>query len=85
MPILESFAAGCPVILSDTSCLPEVAGRAGVYFNPEEPEDIVRKIERVIYDPDFRNAKIAEGRDRLKEFSWDKCGLETAAVYNKTI
>ena len=85
MPILESFAAGCPVILSDASCLPEVAGNAGVYFNPDSPEDIAEKIGKVIYDNNFRDTKIAEGRERLKSFSWEKCGRETAAVYNKTL
>lgn len=85
MPILESFAAGCPVILSEASCLPEVAGNAGLYFNPDSPEDMAEKIGKVIYDDNFRELKIAEGRERLKGFSWEKCGRETAAVYNKTL
>jgi len=85
MPILEAFANNCPVCLSNTSSLPEVAGDAGVYFNPNSPDSILSAIEKVIYDADFSKEIIDAGNNRLNYFSWKYCAEQTINSYRKTI
>lgn len=85
MPILESFAASCPAVVSGTSCFPEVAGDGGIYFNPEDADELAVKIARTINDHEFRQGKIDAGQRELSRFSWEKTGRETAACYMKAI
>ena len=85
MPILEAFANNCPVCLSNTSCFPEIAGDAGVYFNPYDRESILNAIEKVIYDNAFAKEIVRAGLQRLHNFSWKKTAMETVSSYLKTI
>lgn len=85
MPILESFAAKCPAIISDSSCFPEIAGEGGIYFNPENPAELAEKILTTIEDKEFRNKKILTGEKELERFSWSKTGIMTAQTYKKAI
>ena len=85
MPILEAFANNCPVCLSNASCFPEIAGNAGVYFDPDSPGSILSAIEKVVYHNGFAKEIIKAGQLRLKDFSWEKTANETAASYIKTI
>ena len=85
MPVLESFAAGCPVILSDRSSFPEIAGEGGIYFNPDDADELVRKIEQTIGDESFRTRMISSGLKELKRFSWSETGRKTAETYQKAI
>ncbi|GHT01268.1 glycosyl transferase [Bacteroidia bacterium] len=81
IPILEAFACGCPLILSDASCFPEIAGDAGAYFNPLDVDAMVETIKKVIYDPSCRANLIRTGTARGKLFSWEKCAAETVHLY----
>lgn len=81
MPILEAFAAGTPVALSDASCLPEIAGDAALYFNPDAPADIAASITRIIQNPEERMRLTAAGTRRLADFSWENTAAMTAQVY----
>lgn len=83
MPILEAFANNCPVCLSNTSCFPEIAGNAGVYFDPYDEESILDAIEKVIYNKEFAKELIIAGQHRLHNFSWKKAALETISSYKK--
>ncbi len=85
MPILEAFANNCPVCLSNTSSLPEIAGDAGVYFDPYDENSILSAISKVFYDKKFSKEIIEAGRKRLLDFSWKKCALETEISYQKAI
>jgi glycosyltransferase involved in cell wall biosynthesis len=85
MSILEAFANGCPVCLSNTSCLPEVAGNAGIYFEPDNPDSIASAITRTIYDKSFSAEMIAEGKKRLQNFSWEKCARQTIESYKRAL
>lgn len=85
MPILEAFANNCPVCLSNTSSLPEVAGEAGAYFDPTDVCSITASIEKVIYYPEFSKKLIKEGNKRLNEFSWKKCAEKTTDTYKKVV
>ena len=81
IPILESFASNCPVILSNTSSFPEVAGDAGSYFDPFDIDSISDAISSVIYQEKIRQDLIEKGRKRLQQFSWEITAIKTANVY----
>ena len=85
MPILEAFANNCPVCLSNTSCLPEIAGNAGVYFDPYSAGSILEAVKKVLDDTDFKDKMIIAGRERLADFSWKKTAEKTAISYQKTL
>ena len=80
MQILEAFAAGTPVAVSNVSSLPEVAGRAAVYFDPTNTSEIAGAIERLLIDVNLRQHLMVEGKERLNEFAWEKCAQETLRV-----
>lgn len=85
IPLLEAMGAGCPVICSNSSSMPEVVEDAGEYFNPHEVESMGHAIERVAYDEDHRQALARRGRIRCQAFSWDRCAAETVAVYRRLL
>ncbi|RRB04075.1 glycosyltransferase family 4 protein [Larkinella rosea] len=81
IPVLEAFACHCPCVLSDRSSLPEVAGSAALYFDPENPDSIREAVGRILDSPDLRQDLIRRGRERLQQFSWEKTVRETLALY----
>ncbi len=81
LPILEAFSCGCPVVLSNTSSLPEVAGEAGLYFDPYDEISIRNAIEKIIENMDLREGLIKKGYSRLKLFSWDITAEKTKQIY----
>jgi glycosyltransferase involved in cell wall biosynthesis len=83
LPILESFACGCPVIASRASCFPEVGGEAMEYFDPYAPEDIAQAMARVLLSPTRADALRRLGSDRAKAYSWQRTAELTAAAYNR--
>ena len=85
MPILEAFANNCPICLSNTGPLPEIAGDAGVYFDPYNDESILNAMQRVIYDNEFSKELVQKGTYRLKDFSWEKTARQTVKTYEKVI
>lgn len=85
MSILEAFANNCPVCLSNTSSLPEIAADAGVYFDPYNQESILEAIERTIYDNDFSKKVVEAGKIRLRKFSWKECAEQTGQAYQKAL
>lgn len=85
IPPLEAMALGCPVIISNTSSLPEVVGNAGEYFDPNQEESIRIAIERVVYSPTRCAELISLGLQQYTKFSWHKCALETYDVYRKLL
>ncbi len=85
MPVLEAFANNCPVCLSNTSSLPEVAGNAGFYFDPGDIESLKDAIQKVIYQEENRVRMIEKGKKRLELFSWQKCADQTILSYEKLL
>ncbi len=81
LPILEAFAAGAPTLLANCSSLPEVGGDGALYFDPYSVDDMRSAIEKVVTSVDLQNQLILKGREKLKEYSWEKCARETADVY----
>jgi glycosyltransferase involved in cell wall biosynthesis len=81
LPVLESFAFGCPAVLARSSSLPEIGGEAAAYFDPESAESIRTAVDRVLRDEPLRRAMIEAGRRRAREFSWERTARETWATY----
>jgi len=83
LPPLEAMAAGCPVVSSNTSSMPEVVRNAGEYFYPNNIESIRTAIEKVVFSEDLRRNLITAGYENIKSFSWQKCTTETLGIYHK--
>jgi glycosyltransferase involved in cell wall biosynthesis len=64
LPLLEAMALGVPVLASNTTCIPEVAGDAALYFDPRMPRDVASAIDRITSEPDLRRRLIADGAAR---------------------
>ena len=85
IPPLEAMAAGCPVICSNSSSLPEVVGDAAETFDPIDEEAMLTALENVLYSSSRRDALVEMGRTRCQLFTWKKCALETEAIYRKIL
>lgn len=81
-PILEAFKNECPVILSNCSCFPEIAGeQAALYFDPHAVHSLIDCIEIIVNQPLRRSELIAQGKKKLLEYSLESCGAKTLALY----
>lgn len=85
LPPLEAMAAGCPVISSNASCMPEVLGEAAAYFDPLDPSDMAAKIEALLNDPAELERLRKAGLEQVKKYSWRRMAEETLAVYKKVL
>jgi glycosyltransferase involved in cell wall biosynthesis len=77
--LLEAMAAGLPVACSNRGPMPEILGDAGVYFDPEQSDDIARAIERLYVDPALRALLASKAQGRARGYSWERCAQETLA------
>ncbi|MCQ9203205.1 MAG: glycosyltransferase family 4 protein [Prochlorococcus marinus CUG1436] len=84
-PPLEAMSLGCPVACSNTSSIAEVVSDAGIYFDPYSVESISETIKSILEDDSLRKELIKKGEKRIKNFSWEKCSLETFNLYKKLI
>jgi glycosyltransferase involved in cell wall biosynthesis len=82
-PILEGFAANVPVVTSNVSSMPEVAGEAAVLVDPQDPGDIARGLSELLGDDDLRNVLRASGTARVASFTWERCARETATALRR--
>jgi glycosyltransferase involved in cell wall biosynthesis len=82
-PLLEAMAAGTPVVTSNVSSLPEVAGNAALYVDPEDEESIADGLRRIIEDDGLRSRLLAAGAERVQAFTWETCARATAEVLHR--
>ena len=85
IPVLEAMSYDCPTIVSTTSSLPEIGGDASLYFDPKNPDDLLEKLNTLQNNNQLRKELILKGKQRIKDFSWEKCGRETLDVILKTV
>jgi glycosyltransferase involved in cell wall biosynthesis len=83
IPLVEAMACGCPVVCSDRTSVPEVAGTVGVLFDPASPADIAEKILSVWNDEDRLSVLRQRGIARAREFTWEETAWKTLDVYRK--
>lgn len=81
IPVVEAMSQGIPVVVSNISSLPEIAGDAGILVDPYEIDSIVQGLKKAInLDQNERKSIIDKGLKRVKLFSWEKCAKETLKV-----
>lgn len=83
LPILEAMASGCPVVTSKEGSLSEVAGKAAVYVDPYDVDDIAKGVAWVLKDKSLQKKLSEEGFIQASRFSWEKTARETMQVYEK--
>lgn len=83
LPILEAMASGTPVLTSDVSSLPEVAGDAALLVDPHSTDAIRDGLERLLEDAGLRGRLARRGRERERRFTWRRTAEETMAVYRQ--
>jgi len=82
LPPLEAMQCGLPVIVSNTSSMPEVVGDAGILVDPLDRDQICQAILSLLQDRDSRRQFAAKGLARAREFSWKRCADKTILGYN---
>ena len=85
MPILEAMAHGVPVVTSQSSAMPEVAGDAALLVDPLNIDQLAHALVRLAGDEGLREDLIARGRARVPRFTWDSAVAQTWAVYEKVM
>jgi glycosyltransferase involved in cell wall biosynthesis len=85
IPVLEAFACGCPLAVSNVSSLPEVAGEGAVYFDPSNSNSINSAVSELINSSTLRENVVQKGYIQLEKFSWKRTATETLQLYNKIV
>ena len=83
LPVLEAMACGAPVITSNATALPEVAGDAALLVNPHDETEFLKALLRIVEDRSFRQTLIAKGLKQANRFTWQRTARETLAVYEE--
>lgn len=84
-PVLEAFACGIPVVISNRASLPELANGSTLICDPDDLASIAYTIQQALNDSQLRNSLIEKGFKRVKDFSWERCARETLEVYRKML
>ncbi len=85
IPILEAFACNCPLICSNTSSLPEIAGNAAIYFDPDNLESIRSAIKNLLNNDDLQKTLVLKGEKKLKQYSWKITTQKTKQMYESIL
>ncbi len=82
LPVLEAMAYKCPIVVSDVSSLPEIAGKAGIYVNPEDATSIARGLLTAVRERNLVQGRqrIAAGLVQARKFTWEKAARQTLDV-----
>jgi glycosyltransferase involved in cell wall biosynthesis len=80
LPVLEAMAAGCPVVTANRYGTKELAEGAAVLVEPESVESITAGIQQVLTNATLRAGLVEAGRERSRDFTWERCASETLAV-----
>src|SRR5579883_2538189 len=81
MTLLEAMACGTPVITSNLSAMPEVAGDAGILVDPHSSQAIADAVIRLHRDPAYYQTLVTKGLDRAQQFTWENTAAQIAQVY----
>jgi glycosyltransferase involved in cell wall biosynthesis len=83
IPLLEAFAASCPVLSSNSSSLPEVGGGAPLYFKPDSVQELLDKLRLVEKDFKLTYSMVERGLAQAQKFSWETCAEDTLELLLK--
>ena len=85
MPVLEAMACGTPVVCSNRSSLPEVAGSAAICVDPDDVGAIADGLGQVLGDSELQQSLSVQGLERARAFSWERTAGETLDVYRALV
>jgi glycosyltransferase involved in cell wall biosynthesis len=85
VPVLEAMGAGCPVVASSATAIPEVVGDAGLLLSPDDAGAWTAALDRLLSDPGIRDDLVRRGRERARQFSWERSGLLQVAAYEQAV
>ncbi|MCP4415822.1 MAG: glycosyltransferase family 4 protein [Chloroflexi bacterium] len=85
MPVVESMACGTPVIAANSSSVPEAVGKAGLLFEPNDMQTLVKQMTAVLSNADLQYKLQQQGLHHAQTFSWERAGRETAVVYRRAM
>jgi glycosyltransferase involved in cell wall biosynthesis len=77
---VEAMACGCPVVAANTGALPEIAGDAALFCDPNSPEEIAGAIMRLVSDRELHARQRAKGLERARLYTWERCARATLDV-----
>jgi len=83
LPVLEAMACGAPVVCSNSSSLPEVAGDAALQFAPTDVASLAAALQRILSDGELRRRLVAAGVQRAQHFTWEETARQTLQVYRQ--
>jgi glycosyltransferase involved in cell wall biosynthesis len=81
LPPLEAMHLGTAVLSSRSSCLPEILQGAAFFFDPENKQDLVNKLEIIIKNTELKNKLVSSGQDLVKKYSWDEMARQIMKIY----
>ncbi len=81
LPILEAQSYNCPVICSNTSAMPEVAGNSAILVNPHSIEEIKNAMELIFHNSNLREELMKKGKENIKRFSWEKSANKLLSLF----
>nr|WP_262921691.1 glycosyltransferase family 1 protein [Pontibacter ruber] len=85
IPVVEAFSCGCPALLSNTSSLPEVGGKAALYFDPTSAEEMIHATEQILENTELRNIYAQKGVARATNFQWQTTAECTGNLYHAIV
>ncbi len=85
LTLLESMACGTPVVASNASCLPEIAGDAALYASPTDEKELAARILDLLQNETVRQAQIERGIAHISKFNWEHTAAATLAVYHSVL
>ena len=83
MPVLEAMAAGVPVVTSNVSSLPEVAGDAAILVDPLNEDEIFEAYKKIRNDSNYREEMILKGYEQAKKYQWKYSAKKLEEIYDK--
>lgn len=85
LPVIDAMSCGIPVITSNVSSLPEVAGDAAILVDPLSTDAIAEGMWLVLNDEKKHEKLSRKGKERARQFTWERCAWETLATYRKAL
>lgn len=84
-PLIEAMAAGCPLIVANSASLPEIAGEAALYFDPNSEIELMNCMNILLKHEDKRQDLIKLGQKRLSLFNWSTAAKKTSKIYESLL
>ncbi|WP_349631445.1 glycosyltransferase family 1 protein [Bradyrhizobium sp. BR 10289] len=85
LPVLEAQGLSCPVVCSDRSATPEVAGPGAMTFNPEDPEMLSKKLHALLTNTELRGQLVQHGLENQQSFSWTNAANQYEEIFRQAI